>query len=109
MTNQNSQSVICQNCKTEFTIEPEDFEFYEKIQVPPPTFCPECRMARKMMFRNERVLYKRKCNLCKENIISIYHPKSSYTVYCNKCWWSDKWDSMNYGKNYDFKKSFFEQ
>jgi len=34
----NSQTKICQNCKKEFIIEPEDFEFYEKIKVPTPTF-----------------------------------------------------------------------
>jgi len=27
---------ICQNCKTDFTIEPGDFVFYEKIKVPSP-------------------------------------------------------------------------
>jgi|TARA_Y100000031_G_scaffold99372_1_gene108859 hypothetical protein len=26
-------SKTCQNCKSEFTIEPEDFEFYKKIDV----------------------------------------------------------------------------
>ena len=31
---------ICQNCKQNFTIEPEDFTFYDKIKVPSPTFCP---------------------------------------------------------------------
>ena len=102
-------SKYCQNCQNEFIIESDDFEFYNKINVPPPTFCPECRMVRKMMFRNERTLYKRKCGLCGENIISIYQSESPYTVYCHKCWWSDKWDPIDYGKNYDFNKSFFEQ
>jgi hypothetical protein len=31
----------CQNCKNDFTIESEDFKFYEKIKVPPPTWCPD--------------------------------------------------------------------
>ncbi|KKQ03984.1 MAG: hypothetical protein US12_C0009G0014 [Parcubacteria group bacterium GW2011_GWA2_36_24] len=59
-----SQNVICQNCKKDFTIEPDDFGFYEKIKVPPPTWCPECRMIRRMLFRNERSLYKQNCDLC---------------------------------------------
>ncbi|KKQ23775.1 MAG: hypothetical protein A3G45_02270 [Candidatus Staskawiczbacteria bacterium RIFCSPLOWO2_12_FULL_37_15] len=33
----------CQNCKKDFTIEPDDFAFYEKIKVPPPVNCPRCR------------------------------------------------------------------
>jgi hypothetical protein len=36
-----AKTKICQNCKDEFEIEPEDFKFYEKIKVPSPTFCPE--------------------------------------------------------------------
>ncbi|MFA6585673.1 MAG: cytochrome C551 [Candidatus Paceibacterota bacterium] len=43
-----SEIKTCQNCKKDFTIEPEDFNFYEKINVPPPTFCPECRMVRRL-------------------------------------------------------------
>ena len=56
----NSETRRCQNCKTDFAIEPEDFAFYEKIKVPPPTFCPECRLIRRSLFRNERVLYRKK-------------------------------------------------
>jgi hypothetical protein len=100
---------ICQNCKREFTIKPEDFEFYQKIKVPPPTWCPECRLIRRMVWRNERNLYKRKCNLCGKSILSIYSPDTSFILYCDECWWSDKWNPLEYGRNYDFSKSFFEQ
>jgi hypothetical protein len=30
-------------------------------------------------------------------------------VYCNKCWWSDAWDPYQYGQDFDFSRSFFEQ
>ncbi|HHD92301.1 MAG TPA: hypothetical protein ENL06_01585, partial [Candidatus Portnoybacteria bacterium] len=100
---------ICQNCGKEFTIEPEDFEFYEKIGVPAPTFCPDCRLQRRMMFRNERKLYKRKCDATGKDIISIYSPDKPYKVYDQKYWWSDKWDPMDYGRDYDWNKPFFEQ
>ncbi len=99
----------CQNCKKEFTIESEDFKFYEKIKVPPPTFCPECRFVRRLCFRNERFLYKRACDLCKKSIISSYDSGVSFPVYCPECWRSDAWEGLEYGKNYDFSKSFFEQ
>jgi hypothetical protein len=48
----------CQNCNQSFLIEPDDFSFYEKIKVPAPTWCPECRMIRRMTWRNERSLFK---------------------------------------------------
>jgi len=107
----NSETKICQNCKNKFTIEPEDFEFYEKIKVPAPTFCPECRMVRRMMFRNERALYKRKCDVSGhgEEILSIYSPDKILNVYDQKHWWSDEWDSLVYGRKYDFSKPFFQQ
>ncbi len=100
---------ICQNCKQNFTIEPDDFAFYEKIKVPPPTFCPECRLKRRLTWRNERTLYRRSCDSCSEPILAAYHPNSPYTIFCSKCWWSDKWDPKSFGKDYDFSRPFFEQ
>ena len=99
----------CQNCKSEFVIEPDDFSFYEKIKVSVPTFCPDCRFMRKMSYRNESTLYSKRCDLCNSNIIAIYNKESKNKVYCPKCWWGDSWSPLEYGKNYDFNKSFFEQ
>ena len=104
-----AQTRKCQNCKHDFTIEPNDFGFYEKIKVPPPTFCPDCRRQRRWAWRNNVSLYNRKCNLCEKSVISIYAPDSGLTIYCNKCWWSDKWDPKSYGVDYDFSKHFFTQ
>ena len=103
------ETKICQNCKQNFQIEPEDFQFYEKIKVPPPTWCPECRIQRRLSFLNFINLYKRKCDLCKRNFIAGYHPDAPVVVYCPECWWSDKWDPRDFGKDYNFSKPFFEQ
>lgn len=104
-----SETKTCQNCKKEFTIDSEDFNFYEKIKVPPPTWCPDCRAERKMVYRNERSLYKRKCDQCGEEKILIYPRESKYKVYCFNCFYSDNWDAISYGVEYDFSKPFFEQ
>lgn len=104
-----TETKSCQNCKQNFTIEPEDFEFYKKIDVPPPTFCPQCRLQRRMIFRNERSLYKRKCDLCGSSIIAMYSPDKPFKVYCPSCFYSDKWDPLDYGRDYDQKKTFFAQ
>lgn len=105
----NSETRTCQNCKTEFTIEPEDFKFYEKIKVPPPTFCPKCRWQRRAAFYNLFNLYQRPCDLCKKDTISMYAPEAPYKTYCPICWWSDQWDWSAYGRDYDFSRPFFEQ
>jgi hypothetical protein len=99
----------CQNCKKDFTIEPEDFNFYEKIKVPPPTWCPDCRMVRKLLFRNERDLYKKKCDFCGKVVISIYSEKTSLRVYCQDCWWGDLWNPLSFGADYDYSKNFLSQ
>jgi hypothetical protein len=99
----------CQNCKKEFTIEPDDFGFYEKIKVPPPTFCPECRAIRRFLWRNENCLYKRNCGLCGKKVISVYPESTVFPVYCHECWWSDKWDAQSYQSKVDFEKSFLLQ
>src|SRR3990167_8840834 len=102
---------ICQNCKKDFVIENEDFNFYEKIKVPPPTFCPECRMIRRFLWRNERALYKRPCNVPKhtEEIISMYSPDVPSVVFDQKYWWTDGWDPLEYEQEYDFNIPFLSQ
>lgn len=99
----------CQNCHKDFTIEPEDFEFYEKIKVPAPTFCPECRMVRRMTWRNERTLYHRKCDATGKSIITMFAPEQPVVVYDRDYWWSDNWDQNAAGRDYDFSKPFFQQ
>ena len=103
------ETKTCQNCKNNFTIEPDDFSFYEKIKVPPPTWCFECRTARRIQFRNERSLYHFNCGLCGEKGITMYSSDNKFPIYCIKCWYSDKWDSLKYGQEYNFSENFFEQ
>jgi hypothetical protein len=105
----NSENKICQNCKKDFIIEPDDFGFYEKIKVPPPTFCPECRRERRFAWKNNTSLYNKTCDLCKRGVVTIYSKESGITIYCNKCWWGDGWDPKDYAQEYDFSRSFFEQ
>jgi len=99
----------CQNCAQQFNITDEDKKFYKKMDVPEPTFCPQCRLIRRLNWRNERALYKRSCDSCKKNIIAMYPEEAPFPVYCRSCWYSDKWDSAEYGQDYDFDKSFFKQ
>src|SRR3989344_9506785 len=92
----------CQNCRGDFVIESDDFNFYEKIKVPPPTWCPECRMKRRMVFRNERKLFRQKNALTGGKLLSLYPPESGYTIYDDKDWWSqDKWDPLSFGMDFD--------
>jgi len=105
----NSETRICQGCKSEFSITPDDFGFYEKIGVPLPKDCPVCRQRRRMIFRNFKTLYKRKSDLSGASMISMYSPQSPYKIYAHDEWWADNWDSRMYGRDFDFGRPFFEQ
>lgn len=100
---------ICRNCSQSFEIASDDLAFYEKISVPPPAFCPDCRLQRRLSWRNERTLHRNRCAATGKDIISGFHPDAGYTVYDRDYWWSDSWDAMSYGMDYDPSKSFFAQ
>lgn len=76
-----AQIKSCQNCKKDFTIESEDFKFYEKIKVPAPTWCPDCRFMRRISFMNVYSLYKRTCDKCQLPIISMFHKDKKEFVF----------------------------
>jgi hypothetical protein len=103
------ENKLCTNCSQNFNIEPEDFDFYQKVQVPPPTQCPVCRCIRRMVHRNERNLYRRKCDITGKDIISIYRPDSPFTVVDREYFFSDAFDPMVYGTDFDFSRPFFDQ
>ncbi|MGC9603320.1 MAG: hypothetical protein ABSF47_02520 [Minisyncoccia bacterium] len=105
----NAEIKTCQNCHKEFVIEPDDFTFYEKMQVPAPMFCPQCRFQRRLSFCNERHLYKINCGLCGKGMIAMYPPNTKFPVYCLPCYRSDNWDPLSYGREYNFDQPFFEQ
>jgi len=62
-----------------------------KYPIPSPTLCPQCREQRRFSWRNEKSLYKRKCDFSGRDIISIYSPDKPYKVYDQEIWWSDIW------------------
>lgn len=99
----------CQNCKNDFTIEPDDFGFYVKMEVDAPKMCPECRAQLRLSFRNERNFYKRKCDKCSKDVVSMYSPNKQFKVWCYDCWFSDDWGGEDYELDYDSSKPFFEQ
>ncbi|HAQ02731.1 hypothetical protein A2467_02170 [Candidatus Nomurabacteria bacterium RIFOXYC2_FULL_36_8] len=99
----------CQNCKVDFTIEPDDFLFYEKIKVPAPTWCPECRMIRRFSHQNTWNLFWRNCDKCGKKTLSMYSSYEKIKVYCQPCWWKDDWDGTEYAMDYDSSRPFLEQ
>lgn len=99
----------CQNCKQDFRIDAEDFAFYKKMQVPPPTFCSGCRAIRRLHFRNDRYLFRRPDAHTGQDIFSGYSPHAQIQTYDNNYWYGSDWDHLATGRDYDFSRPFFEQ
>jgi hypothetical protein len=108
----------CVQCGEQFGVTDGDRAFYEKVSpiiagkvfsIPEPTLCPACRYQRRLAFRNEQKLYHRKCDLSGKQMISMYPANVPFPVYYIQEWQSDNWDPMDYGRDFDFSRPFFEQ
>jgi len=112
------ESKNCKQCDINFNITDKDLEFYKKVSpvfnwkkysIPTPTLCPDCRQQRRLSWRNERKLYKRKCDATWKDIISIYSPQNDCKVYSYDIWASDQYSPLDYWLDFDFEKTFSEQ
>lgn len=99
----------CKNCHRAFDITDKDLDFYKRVGVPAPVFCPNCRRQRRLAFRNERNLYLRTCDLSGKQMVTVYSPDTAVTVFHHESWWSDAWDAKDYGQDFDFSRPFFDQ
>ena len=108
----------CRQCNAEFSVVDEDLEFYKKIfptfdgktfEIPAPTLCPDCRRQRRLSGRNATKLYKRKSDLSGKEFISPYPPNSTNKVYDYEEMRLDSWNPLDFGRDFDFNRPFFEQ
>ena len=62
-----------------------------------------------MAWRNDNILYRRKCDLTGKPIVSTFHKDQPFPVYSLESRFSDAWDAIIYGQDFDFNTPFFEQ
>lgn len=108
---------ICAVSGKDFAIFASDKAFYsemapqfdgEKFVIPTPDICWEERQRKRLMWRNLNKIYRRKCAASNKDIISIYHPDAPFVVYDQKIWWSDQYNPLDFGMEFDFSKTFTE-
>ena len=99
----------CRFSGEKFYIRPEDIEFYKKIRVPLPTLSPRERIRRKLAFYNSHNLFYVKSALTGKDILSNYLPSTSHKIYEHHSWFGGEWEPMEYARDYDFGKKFFDQ
>src|SRR5262245_32596158 len=99
----------CRQCRVKFELLVDEVEFYRRLKLPQPTCCRDCRVQRRMSWRNDRSFSIRKSDFSGKQIISIYPAETPFPVYHPSEWYGDLWDPMKYGRPIDFSRPFFEQ
>lgn len=109
---------ICRVSKQPFILTDAEIAFYEKVSpiiggikylIPLPTLSPAERRRRRWTFRNEHHLYSNVCAKSGKSVISMYPPTLPIKIYDQQLWWNKDWDGTEYGRDYDFSRTFTEQ
>ncbi|MFK7780434.1 MAG: hypothetical protein QM490_04865 [Candidatus Gracilibacteria bacterium] len=112
------ETKMCGECNQRFDVTDKDLEFYDDISpiingkqysIDGSSSCPKCREQRRLSWRNERKLYRRKCDITGKDIISMFSSDKKNKVYQYNEWGKDFWNPLNYGFEYNADKGFFEQ
>src|SRR3989344_6437708 len=108
-TKNQKQNRICEHCKQNFIISEEELVLYKKVDIELPTLCNFCRIKLHLSFWMFGKFRKGKSDLSGESLITVLPEKNRYPIYTQTEWYSDKWDAMNFGIDYDSSRPFFEQ
>ena len=114
---------LCRSCTAAFEVSEAQLTFLARVgpksgdaptgtatvAIPAPSLCPDCRLMRRMSWRNERQLFSRPCSATGESLISMFPPNTPFPVLKNSVWWSEANDATVFGKDVDFNAGIFEQ
>ena len=80
--------LVCEDCKKNFIITKSEFDFYKRMNIPLPHKDFECRHKDRMLKRNPRKLWHRKCMKegCKNEFETSYSTDRPEIIYCETCY-----------------------
>ncbi len=112
----------CATCQSSYEVTEQELAFLKKIapkigeqtfEIPLPSNCPQCRLALRTAQRNEQNMYHNVSAVTGKPLIALYSPDTEwgkkYKIYTHEEWWSENWDGLSYGQDFDFSRPFFEQ
>ncbi len=105
----NSETKICEKCKQNFVIEPDDYAYYERLDLPLPDKCVYCRWKYLLAFWVFGRFRIAKSALSGKRIITVLPESVPFPIYEREEFVSDAWDPLTYGRDYDPLRSFIEQ
>ncbi|MCB0347115.1 MAG: hypothetical protein KDD66_18490 [Bdellovibrionales bacterium] len=109
---------ICHRSGEKFEITEWEREFLSRISpefdgtrfsIPLPRLSPKERARLRAQHRNEQYLYRHKSTFSAKPLVSIYPNDTRSPLISRTEWFSDSWDGLQYGREFDFSRPFFEQ
>ena len=91
------------------SISEQESDYCKRNSIPYPLESARDRLRAMSMFISRSYLYRRKCSISGEDILSDVSPKQPHSRIHDALWSGDSWDPFKYGMAYNFKKTFFEQ
>ena len=80
-----TQILNCEDCKKPYKIQLAEYKFYQKMNIPIPLKCSNCRHEERMNLRSKRQLFLRKCSKCSVDIQSVFSDTNSLKIFCEQC------------------------
>ncbi len=78
--------LACATCGKNYRVIPQELALYRRQILPLPRHCPDCRHRERMMLRNPRKLWARKCSKCGKELQSTYAPERPEVIACEECY-----------------------
>ena len=85
-----------EQCTEAFKIIPQELQFYQRMNLPLPHLCPNCRHYQRLKQRNPLKLWHRSCmcdktnhehkGKCQTEFETSYAPERPEIVYCERCY-----------------------
>jgi len=100
---------VCLDCKKEYSFSELEKEKYKSVDILPSTRCFECRTVQRTAFWMFGKFRKGTSDYSGNSMITMMPENARYPIYTRDEWWSDDWDAMQNGKDYDPNRTLFEQ
>ena len=99
----------CKQCGEVFIPSEKEVEALKKFDAAPYEECADCRNRRRLIFRNERKIFRKVSDKSGKRVVSTYPEGSPFKILDQDEWWSDEFDATVYGQDFDFGRPFLEQ
>jgi ferredoxin len=73
-------------CSTAFKITDNELTFYQKMEIPLPRLCFNCRFVERLQKKLPMRLFDRACAKCGTEMKTSYGPDRPEVVYCEQCY-----------------------